>query len=72
MKDINDYLPRLPPDSWGVLMNWVPSKVEFDYLIKDSPFPYNSKWHRVQRTQESDDLLIDGKLIRRADDSKLT
>jgi len=71
MKDINDYLPRLPKHSLGLALDWVPrNNKELDMLTK--PLPFDSKWHMVNKVPNNDGLLIDGKHVKIVDDSKLT
>ena len=73
IKDINDILPKFPGMKWGVLLNWRPEQVEINRLIKSSPFPNDAKWHTMLRPyKDSKETIIDGKVIRDSDDSKLT
>ena len=75
MKDINDILPRFPGMRWGALLNWVPEDAEIDQLLKTSPFPDDARWHTIQRdnrNKDNKDVVVDGKTIKRSDESKLT
>lgn len=73
MKDINDILPKFPDMRWGVVLNWKPEDAEIDHLIGTAPFPDDAKWHTMLRpNKDSKDLIVDGKVIRQSDDSKLT
>ncbi len=72
MKDINDYMPKLPPNSWGARLNWIPKKIEIDGLIHKSPLPFDSKWHTINRVPGHKEMIIDGHIIKRSDDRKLT
>lgn len=70
--DINDRMPKLPPNSWGAVMDWIPSKVEIDDFVLNSPFSYNSKWHTINRSPTKDGLIIDGKEIKNVSSKRLT
>lgn len=72
MKDINDYLPKLPKNSLGLALNWRPEDAELKNLITKSPLPFDSKWHTLGKIPGLNELVIDGKSIRQSDDSKLT
>ena len=72
MRDINDILPKLPPNSLGLAMNWKPEQAELKNLVTKSPLPFDGRWHTLGRIPGHTDLVVDGKFIRRSDDSKLT
>lgn len=59
MRDINDIMPKLPPNYFGVVSNFNPDKMMKKEFLKT--FPFNSKWHTVLK--ENDSLVIDGKNI---------
>ncbi len=69
-RDINDVLPRVPGMQWGAVMNWLPTNREAIEIVKRSPFPSDGRWHSAFR--QGKDMIIDGKVIRQSDDSKLT
>lgn len=52
MRNINDYLPKLPKNSLGIATNFSPSDAERQQLFK--AFPFDSRWH---------EFFIDGKQI---------
>jgi len=75
VKDINKILPKLPGMKWGALFNWRLKDVEIDEMVRRPIFPSDSRWHMVQRdnsNKENKDIIVDGHIIRRSDDSKLT
>ncbi|RNJ76243.1 MAG: hypothetical protein EB829_06480 [Nitrosopumilus sp. H8] len=68
MKDINDIMPKVPNMKWGALMNRPPTHSKVDEMNKI--FPNNGKWHTV--FEEPDQMIIDGKTVRKKDPSKWT
>ncbi|MDA7943974.1 MAG: hypothetical protein MPJ06_08265 [Nitrosopumilus sp.] len=68
MRDINDILPRIPDMKWGALMNRPPTHDRVDEMNRI--FPDNGRWHTV--FEESDQVVIDGRVIRKRDPSKWT
>lgn len=59
LKNINDRMPKLPPSSFGALMNFTPNKAEQNELLRT--FPYDSRWHTF--FNEKDQVTIDEKTI---------
>lgn len=59
MRDINNYLPKLPKNSFGALTNFKPNKIEREEMIRK--FPFDSKWHEI--FNEKNQITIDGKTI---------
>ena len=75
MRDVNDMMPKLPGMRWGALFNWNLSRAEINEMVRRPPFPEDAKWHLVQRdndVKDSKEIIVDGHVVRRADDSKLT
>jgi len=70
IRDINDSMPKIPNMKWGALFNWHLSDAEVKQLVRKPPFPKDHKFHTVDRLDG--DIIIDGHLIRRSDESKLT
>ncbi|MDA7940285.1 MAG: hypothetical protein MPJ05_07955 [Nitrosopumilus sp.] len=66
MRDINDILPRIPDMKWGALMNRPPTHDRVDEMNRI--FPDNGRWHTV--FEEGDQVVVDGRVIRKKDPSK--
>lgn len=58
MKDINDFLPKLPKNTWGGLFNFKPSTAKTRHLQTKAPFGYDEKWHTILK--QGDTMNIDG------------
>ena len=71
MRNINDVMPKLPPNSWGAVLNWIPEKIEIDNMTVKSPLPFDSKWHRITKIPGHREIIVDDKVIRQVDDEKL-
>ncbi len=68
-------MPRLPGMKWGALLNWIPAEAEINHLLKTSPFPADARWHTIQKDKyhkDNKDMIVDGVVIKRSDDKKLT
>ena len=75
MRDINKVLPKFPGMKWGALFNWKLENAEIDEMVRRPIFPSDSKWHLVQRdnyNSENKDIIVDGYIVKRSDDKKLT
>lgn len=73
--DVNDRMPKVPGMKWGALFNWRLEDAEVDSILKAPVFPEDGKWHSVLRdniNKENNDIVVDGHVIRRSDDHKLT
>lgn len=73
--DINKRMPKVPGMKWGAMFNWRLEDVEVDSILKAPIFPEDGKWHSVFRdnvNKENKEILVDGRVIRRVDRSKLT
>ena len=71
MRDINFEMPNLP--DWiqsATLFNWELSYGEITNWMRSNPIPDDHKWHHVIRHNK--DMIVDGKVIRQSDESKLT
>ena len=68
MKDINDFMPKISNMKWGALMNKPPTSKRIEDM--DKIFPSNGKWHTV--FDQKDEIIVDGKQIRKKDPNKWT
>jgi hypothetical protein len=68
MKDINDIMPKVPNMRWGALMNKAPTNDRVEEMNKI--FPDNGRWHTV--FEEQDQVIVDGKEIRKKNPDKWT
>ena len=68
MKDINDIMPKVQNMRWGALMNKAPTNDKIEEMNKI--FPDNGRWHTV--FEEQDQVIVDGKEIRKKNPDKWT
>ena len=68
MRDINDFMPKIPNMKWGALMNFPPTNQEIKELNR--MFPHNGKWHTV--IQAENETLVDNVVIRRRTAESMT
>ncbi len=68
MKDINDIMPKVHNMRWGALMNKAPTNDKVEEMNKI--FPDNGRWHTV--FEEQDQVIVDGKEIRKKNPDKWT
>lgn len=70
--DINDRIPKIPGMKWGALFNYRPHPSEIMSFIKNPPLPEDGRWHSIITAPPDNGVFIDGKYIKRTDDSLLT
>lgn len=68
MKDINDFMPKIPGMKWGALTNTFPTNAKLKQLNR--MLPHDSKWHLV--LEEKDQVHVDGVTIRRKTTESMT
>lgn len=68
MRDINDFMPKIPGMKWGALMNYRPSNPELKQL--DRMMPKDKRWHTI--FQHDNEVNFDGKVIRRRSAESMT
>ena len=68
MKDINDFMPKIPRMRWGSVTNFKPTKVQFQEMAKF--LPHDHRWHTILNSYGS--VLVDGKEIRRRSADSMT
>ena len=68
MKDINDFLPKIPNMRWGSVTNFKPTKNQLQDMNKF--LPHDSKWHLILDSKGS--VQVDGKEIRRRSADSMT
>lgn len=68
IKNINDFLPKIPGMKWGALTNKYPTDAKIKELNKF--LPHDGKWHSVLEYQNSID--VDGVTIRRKTSESMT
>lgn len=69
--DINKRMPKIPGFKWGALFNWKLEDAEINEVVRSPPFPEDGRLHTVNRVTD-EDIIVDGRRIKRSDDSKLT
>jgi len=70
MRDINDFLPKIPNMTWGAIMNWRLSTAEIKELKRKPPFPEDGKWHSI--IQHDKTIHVDNIPIRRRSAESMT
>ncbi len=68
MRDINDFMPKIPNMRWGALMNYHPENSEIRKINK--LMPNDKKWHTILKDENQ--VSVDGKDIRNRTPESMT
>lgn len=68
MKDVNDFMPKIPGMRWGALLNYEPGNAEIKKL--NQMMPDDSKWHTI--FHQDGETNVDGRVIRNRSAKSMT
>lgn len=68
LKDINDYMPKIPGLRWGAVTNLKPTNTNLEML--NTMMPHDKKWHTIFETP--DFIHVDKVPIKKKDLDSMT